>query len=209
VAKDMGVKKVIFASSGGTVYGIPRVIPITETHPTDPISSYGIIKLTIEKYLALYKTLYGLDYCVLRVSNAYGERQPVTGAQGVIPAFIYRALQKLDIRIWGDGSAIRDYIHVTDIVSAFLSVIDHKGEPMTFNIGSGTGHSINEIVKTLEEEMEEPLELVYEPSRPYDVPVNILDNSLAKQVLGWEPKVNLRNGIRQTLDYMRAQQGHP
>lgn len=203
VARDVGIKKLVFSSSGGTVYGIPRVIPITEEHPTNPISSYGITKLAIEKYLALFWTLYGLDYCILRVSNAYGERQVVSGTQGVIPTLITNALNHHEIRIWGDGSVIRDYIHVSDIISAFMAAALHKGEPKVFNIGSGIGHSINDIVKTLEELMDESLNLVYETGRPFDVPVNILDTSLARQALKWEAKVNLEAGVRQTLAFMK------
>jgi len=195
----------VFPSSGGTVYGIPKVIPIKEDHPTNPISSYGIIKLAIEKYLALFWTLYGLDYCILRISNAYGERQAANGAQGVIPTMIDKALHHQEIRIWGDGSVIRDYIHVSDIVAAFLNAAIHRGEPKIFNIGSGIGHSVNDIANTLEGLFEESLDLFYEPGRAYDVPVNILDNSLARQGLHWEPRVNLSDGIRQTLEFMRGQ----
>ncbi len=149
-ARNAGVKKIIYASSGGTVYGVPQQIPISEDHPTDPICSYGIVKLAIEKYLHLYWTLFGLDYCVLRVSNAYGERQIVNSAQGVIPVLIDKELHHQRFTIWGDGSVIRDYIHVSDIVSAFLRASEHNGEPRIFNIGSGIGHSVNDIAKTLE-----------------------------------------------------------
>ena len=202
-AKNTGVKKVVFISSGGTVYGIPKIIPITEDHPTDPISSYGIIKLAIEKYMALFQTLYGLDYTIIRVSNAYGERQSAIGVQGIIPTLIYKALQRQEITIWGDGNVIRDYIHVSDIVNALLEAANHVGEPYKYNIGSGIGHSVNDIVRMLERVLGESLKLIYKPGRAYDVPVNILDNSLARQVLHWEPQVSLSDGIRQTLEYLR------
>ncbi len=202
-AKNIGVKKVIFASSGGTVYGIPREIPISEDHPTEPISSYGIVKLAIEKYLRLFWKVYGLDYCILRVSNAYGERQVVTGAQGVVPTLIDKVLRNQKITIWGDGSVIRDYIHISDIVSAFLKANEHNGEPRIFNIGSGVGNSVNDIVHTLERFMAEPLDIIFEPARPYDVPINILDNSRAKRILNWEPKISITEGMRRTLEYMR------
>lgn len=202
-ARNAGVKKIIFSSSGGTVYGIPQEIPISEDHPTDPICSYGIVKLAIEKYLHLFYVLYGLDYCILRISNAYGERQAVNGAQGIIPTLIAKSLLKKEIHVWGDGSVIRDYIHVSDIVAAFLKASKYMGDPRVFNISSGIGHSVNDIVKTLEKLTGESLELVYDPGRAYDVPVNILDNSLAKNILKWEPKRTLTNGMRQTLEYMR------
>ena len=112
VAWKKQVKKIIFPSSGGTVYGIPQEIPIKEDHPTEPISSYGICKLTIEKYLNLYWKLHGLDYCILRISNAFGERQPVTETQGAISAFLDGAINHRELVVWGDGSIMpRLYIH--------------------------------------------------------------------------------------------------
>lgn len=202
-AKNEGVKKIVIASSGGTVYGIPQVIPISEDHPTNPISSYGIIKLAIEKYTHLFWKLYGLDYCILRVSNAFGERQGANEAQGVIPNIINNALHHQIVRIWGDGSVIRDYIHVSDVVNAFLKAGKIEGDQRVFNIGSGIGFSVIDIVRTIEEFFDEPLSLVNDPGRAYDVPINILDNRLAKQVLQWEPKINLSTGIFQTLNFMR------
>lgn len=204
-ARDAGVKKIVFSSSGGTVYGNPRVVPITEDHHTNPISSYGITKLAIEKYLALYWALYGLDYSVLRVSNAYGPRQTVGGTQGIITTTIDHALHHRKIRIWGDGNVVRDYIYVSDISDAFICAANYKGEPRIFNIGSGVGHTVNDIVKIVEEVMDEPLALTYEPGRAYDVPINILDTSLARQILKWEPKVNLKVGIKKTIEYLRNQ----
>jgi len=206
IARDNGVKKVVFASSGGTIYGIPREIPINEAHPTNPISSYGIIKLAIEKYLGLFWALYGLDYCILRISNAFGERQPVTGTQGIIPTIIERALNHDEIHIWGDGNVIRDYIHVSDIIESIVRGSEHSGDQRVFNIGSGVGHSVNDILTTIEAILGEPLKVNYEHGRPFDVPVNILDISLAKQVLRWEPKTNLREGIRKMLNTLKSGQ---
>jgi UDP-glucose 4-epimerase len=140
----------------------------------------------------------------LRVSNAYGERQVSKSSQGIIPALIDGELRQKRFTIWGDGSVIRDYIHVSDIVSAFLRASEHNEEPRIFNIGSGIGQSVNDIIHTLESHLGKKLDIVYEPGRPYDVPINILDVSLAKQTLGWEPKKMLFDGIGQTLAYMRS-----
>ncbi len=130
VARKSTVRKVIFISSGGTVYGVPNSTPINEEHPTNPICSYGISKLTIEKYLNLYYTLYGLDYCVLRLANPYGERQRTTVAQGAVAVFLHRALRNETIEIWGDGSVVRDYIYVSDAISRHGEgvVIERQGE---------------------------------------------------------------------------------
>jgi UDP-glucose 4-epimerase len=205
-AKDAHVKKIIFASSGGTVYGIPKEIPIKEIHPTDPTSSYGITKLTIEKYLYLYSTLYGLNYCILRIANAYGERQPITGTQGVIGAFLDKALHNAEITVWGDGTIMRDYIYVGDIVSAFIKAGMYESEPRVFNVGAGRGHSLNDIISVIENIVQVPLQVKYLEGRQFDVPINVLDISRAKLHLNWEPKVWLDEGILCTLQWM---QKHP
>jgi UDP-glucose 4-epimerase len=204
------LKKIIFASSGGTVYGIPREIPIRENHPTDPISSYGITKLAIEKYLHLYWTLYGMDYCVLRISNAYGARQPVTQTQGAISAFLGKVAYKEKIVIWGDGSVLRDYVYASDIASAFLQASLYQGELKVFNIGSGHGHSLNDIIGAIKNIVQIPLQVKYLQGRPFDVPVNVLDVSRAKFYLGWEPKVGLEEGILSAFEWMmRNQKNNP
>lgn len=197
------VKKVIFASSGGTVYGMPKEIPIKESHPTDPTSSYGICKLTIEKYLHLYWTLYGLDYCVLRIANAYGVRQPITMTQGVISSFMDKAMRGDELVIWGDGSIMRDYIYISDIANAMTKAANYTGEYKIFNIGAGQGHSLNDIVSSLEMVFQEPLKLTYMPARTFDVPVNILDISRAKKYLDWMPMVSLHDGISRTYEWAR------
>ena len=197
------VKKIIFPSSGGTVYGIPQEIPIKESHPTDPISSYGITKLAIEKYLHLYWTLYGLDYCILRIANAYGARQPITQTQGAIAAFLGKAASKEEILIWGDGSVLRDYVYAGDIARAFLQATDYQGELKVFNIGSGHGNSLNDIIGAIENILQVPLQVKYLPGRPFDVPINVLDITRAKLHLNWEPKVRLEEGILSAFDWMQ------
>ncbi len=203
IAKDVGVKKVLFPSSGGTVYGIPQVTPITEDHPTNPISSYGITKLAIEKYLALFHRLYGLDYSILRISNAYGERQLLKNAQGLVPTIIHKALTRRPLHVWGDGSVVRDYVHASDISTAFLKVLDYEGETKIFNISSGTGYTVNQVIEMVQALMAGYPEVVYYPAYAYDVPVNILDNSRAKQMLDWSPTLQLEEGLRRTVASMQ------
>ena len=202
-AKHQQVKKVIFVSSGGTVYGMPQHIPITEAHATEPICSYGIGKLTIEKYLNLYHRLHGVNYGVLRMANPFGERQRISSAQGAIAAFLYKALRDEEIEIWGDGTVIRDYFHVGDAVSALLKVINYQGTDNVFNIGSGVGRSLNEILAAIESLLGIPVKRTYLQPRPFDVPVNILDISKASSLLGWSPKIKFSEGLSRTAEWMR------
>lgn len=206
VARRSSVKRIIFASSGGTVYGIPQEIPIKESHPTAPINSYGITKLMVEKYLHLYWKLYGLDYSILRISNAYGERQPITQTQGVISSFLGRAIQQEEITVWGDGSVIRDYIYVGDISNAFMKAASYKGNLKVFNVGSGQGHSITDIICTIENIMQKPLKIKYAPGRSFDVPINILDITQAKTQLKWQPEVGILDGISRAYEWFLIEQ---
>lgn len=201
VARESKVHKVIFSSSGGTVYGVPESAVIREDHQTQPISSYGITKLTIEKYLHLYWKLHGLDYCILRISNAYGERQVPSVIQGLIPAVIDKALRHEEIKIWGDGSVVRDYIYVTDVAAGFVSASKYSGEDRVFNISTGVGYSTNEILEKLKTIADFPIDIKHDPARLYDVPVNILDNSKARQLLNWNPIVSIEDGLEKTYRY--------
>jgi UDP-glucose 4-epimerase len=196
-------RRLVFISSGGTVYGVPRATPIRESHPTDPISSYGIHKLAIEKYLHMNHSLYGLDYRILRVANAYGERQRTDKAQGAVAAFLERVLRGQPIEIWGDGSVVRDYVYVGDIAQAFLRVLQYEGEERIFNIGSGHGVSLNELVQAIGEVIGQRPAVEYTPGRRFDVPVNVLDITRAQHELGWRPRMQLTDGLRRTYDWMR------
>lgn len=199
------VRKLIFISSGGTVYGNPSIVPIPENSPTDPECSYGITKLTIEKYLYLYWYLHGLDYCILRLANAYGERQRPTATQGVVPVFLERALRSEEIVVWGDGSVIRDYIHVTDIASALTKALTYSGETRIFNIGSGVGHNLNEVIQVIESITAQPLRVKYTESRSFDVPINVLDISRARNDLNWKPTVSFQEGIARVYAWMHKE----
>lgn len=204
--RKTSIKKIIFPSSGGTVYGIPREIPIKEDHPTNPTSSYGIGKLIIEKYLNMYWTLYGLDYCVLRIANAYGERQRPTATQGVIPVFLERGLRNQEITVWGDGTVMRDYIHVSDISEAFIKALTYSGEMKVFNIGSGQGHSVNDVIHVIERVIGWPLKVKYMGGRPFDVPISVLDITRAKNYLNWAPRISLFEGIARMPAWMLKEQ---
>lgn len=192
----------IFLSSGGTVYGTPRQTPIPETHPTDPACSYGIVKLAIEKYLALYRILHGLEYRILRLANPYGPGQEANRAQGVVGTFLSRVAHDEPIEVWGDGSVVRDYLYIGDSVSAMLHAARYRGQERIFNIGSGGGHSVREIIAAIEQVTGKAARVQYKPGRKFDIPVSILDISRARTELGWEPKIDMGEGLRLTYSAM-------
>lgn len=197
------VEKIIFVSSGGTVYGKPKKLPIFEDAVTNPICSYGISKLTIEKYLHMYYVLYGLDYTVLRVANIFGERQPLNKGQGVVGVFMNKALKKEAVEIWGDGEIIRDYIYVKDVVSALINSIYYGSDEKIFNIGSGIGRSLNQLLVSLETVMKCNIQKKYRTGRKVDVPVNILGIDLAKKHLHWTPEADWILALDQTYRWMQ------
>ena len=200
--KKNKIRKVVFISSGGTVYGIPEEIPINETHPINPIVSYGIIKRTIEKYLYMYYRLNGLDYNVFRLSNPYGERQNPLASQGAIAVFIYRVVNNIPIEIWGDGSVTRDYIYIKDAVELIGKAIAIKTDEKIFNVSSAAGHSLNQVMEIIGSVSGKKAEILYTEGRGIDVPVNILDNTLAKEAFDWSPETSLEDGIRRTYEFI-------
>ena len=204
LCREQGVRKLVFVSSGGTVYGVPRTTPIAEDHATDPISSYGIHKLMVEKYLALAHRLHGLDYRVVRPGNLYGPRQRLDTAQGAVAVFLDSALREQPIQIWGDGSVVRDYVYVVDAVDAMLKAAAFEGPPRVFNIGSGKGTSLNELVAEIGNLLGRPVRVEHTDSRPVDVPVNVLDSSLAARHLGWRASTLLGEGLRRTFEWLRT-----
>jgi len=199
--KDMNVKKIIYLSSGGTVYGIPEQVPIPETHSLNPICSYGIVKVAIENYIKMYHHLYGLNYSILRVSNPYGERQGHTGVQGVIATFMGKVHRDETIEIWGDGSIVRDFIYVGDLIELCLKV--SKSDSIgVFNAGIGKGLSINNIVKLLSESSGKDIEVSYASNRNYDVPQVVLNINKTKDVFDWSPKIGFHDGFKITWNWM-------
>lgn len=200
--KDTDLTRIIYVSSGGTVYGVPMRNPVSEDHPTEPICSYGITKLAIEKYVAMYANLNGIEYRICRPANAYGEGQRLNIGQGAIGVFLERGLKGQPIEIWGDGTNRRDYIYVKDIVSGIVKLINHEGKGRVFNISTGKGYSLNDIVSIIREELKIPVEVRYKPSRGFDVPVNILDNIRFRRETGWEPRIDITEGIRRVYDWL-------
>ena len=194
--------KFVFVSSGGTVYGVPRTVPIAEEHPTHPITSYGITKLTIEKYLELYRVLHGVDYCVLRIANPFGERQRVASGQGAVTTFLHHAHRNEPIEIWGDGSVVRDYLYVGDVAEALARALDYRGNSRIINIGGGVGRDLNQVLAAIENVIGRPVNRRYLPGRKFDVPANVLDIRLARTELGWQPVTPFEDGLRRTLRWI-------
>jgi UDP-glucose 4-epimerase len=197
-----GIRRMIFISSGGTVYGPPEALPIDENHPTQPQISYGIVKLAIEKYLLMYQRLHDIRTTILRVANPYGERQRVETAQGAVGVFLHHALSGQPIQIWGDGETVRDYIYINDVADAFAAAVTYSGSTSVFNVSSGAGMSLNAMVSTIEQVVGHPLSCQYLPARPIDVPVSVLCNRLAKEEMGWYPKVSFSDGLIRTAKWM-------
>ena len=199
-----GVKRVVFISSGGTVYGNAPRIPTPEDCPEHPICAYGISRLAIEKYLHLYEHTDGMTGIVLRVANAYGPFQnSLQRQQGVIGAFIARALAGQPIEIWGDGSTVRDYVYIDDVVDAFLKAAVYTGPQRVFNIGSGIGTPLSEIVVAVERALGTRLAVSQRPARSIDIPASILDCRLAEHELSWRARHDLAEGIAKAVAWHR------
>jgi UDP-glucose 4-epimerase len=197
-----GVRKIVYASTGGALYGEGRFLPATEDHPVNPEAPYGASKHTVEHYLYIWKLLHGLDYTVLRYPNVYGPRQNPHGEAGVNAIFIGLMLAGKRPRIFGDGNAVRDYLYVDDVVEGNVLALD-KGAGEMFNLGTGIGTSVNDIVRELQGIIGFNEGAIYEAARPGEVQRIYLDASRAKLGLGWEPRVTFTEGLRRTVEWSR------
>lgn len=200
---QMKTSRIVFISSGGTVYGPPVYVPLDEQHPTNPQVSYGITKLAIEKYILLYERMHGIKSVVLRLANPYGERQRIETAQGAVGVFLQRAMQRHSLEIWGDGSVTRDYVYIKDVADAFLRAAEYQGPMSVFNIGSGRGTSLNDLLAMIEKVLGRNVERRYLSRRSFDVALNVLDIRLAQRELDWVPRVDLEEGLARTADWIR------
>lgn len=211
-ASEAQVARVIFCSSGGTVYGPTDLDPIPESAPTNPISAYGISKLTNEKYMRLYDTGSngqldggGLSTLTLRVANPYGPGQNINKAQGALTTFCHHAVRNEPIEIWGDGTVARDYIDVRDVADALLAgARAWKISGTEINIGSGRGFSLIELIAVIAERLGRDPKVRYRPARRFDVPRNVLDITRASDLLAWKPKITLQQGIADLIADLQA-----
>lgn len=200
-----GVKKVVFISSGGTVYGKEVTCPLSENTPTNPISSYGVQKITIEKLLYLYNYMYGLDYRIIRLANPYGPYQRPNGVLGAVTTFTYKALKGEEVQVYGDGSVVRDFIYIDDAVRGILNIVKGTNKHHTFNLGCGYGTSIKEVLEAVESALDLKINIVFKEGRAVDVPVNYLDISRYEKYYGKLNPISLEEGIKRTAEFMKRE----
>lgn len=196
------VKKLVFLSSGGTVYGKVEDFPIKEDHVTNPITTYGVQKLTIEKLLYLYNYVYGLDYSIIRLSNPYGPHQRPNGRLGAVTTFTYKALKGEELVVYGDGSVVRDYIYIDDAVRGIIKITMSNSRERIFNLGSGIGISINELLTVIRRVLDTDFSVRYIEKRSVDVPINYLDVSKYENIFGKANLISIEEGVRLTAKYL-------
>lgn len=197
------IRRVVFFSSGGTVYGNPEMLPVGESHPLRPISSYGIVKVAIEQYLAMFRHLDRLDPLILRPSNPYGPRQSAAGGQGFVAAALARMSKDIPLQIWGDGNIVRDYIYIEDLVDLAIRAAA-SGECGVFNAGSGAGHSLNTIRLAIERVAGRAMRVEYLPGRGFDVREIVLDITRARARFDWRPAIDLDDGVARTWRWISS-----
>ncbi len=196
------VKRVVYVSSGGAVYGLPRTVPIAEDHPTEPISAHGISKLAVEKYLRLFAHLHGLEHQIARCSNPYGEWQDPLRGQGAAVALLWRTLRREPVSIWGDGSVVRDYVYVGDVADALARLGTHPEPNRIFNVGSGVGTSLIDLLGAIARVAGLDPIVQYAEARQFDVQMNVLDVTSLQRATGWCPSVQLEEGLRRTQAWL-------
>lgn len=202
--------RLLLVSSGGTVYGQPKALPINEDQPTNPISPYGVTKLTLEKYAGLYHATKGLDVVCVRPANAFGEGQRPFVGQGFISTAMASILKGEPVRIFGECGSVRDYIHVKDMATGIAAALDHGESGAIYNLGSGIGRSNLDIIEALTPLMVElgsQVSVFHEPERPFDVRANVLNCDLLKAKTGWQPQVDFIEGLRRTRRWLMEHYG--
>jgi UDP-glucose 4-epimerase len=198
VCADKKIKKFIFLSSGGTVYGNSSKKPFAELDGLNPKNSYGAIKVATEKYIEVFSHMYGMDYTILRLSNPYGRKFINTKQQGAIDIFLSQAINGETINIWGDGENVRDYIYIEDAIDFIMKAVQDNSLSGIYNVGTGSGTSLNQVIKIIEELTGAKISVKYEASRNVDAKYNVLDVSKAEKT-GWKPKYTIYDGIKKIL----------
>lgn len=204
LAAKHGVKKFVFASTGGAMFDDATPRPTPESIPAAPLSPYGIAKLSIEHYLRFFRQVHGLPYVVLSYANVYGPRQNAHGEAGVISIFLTRMLEGTAPTINGDGLQTRDYVYVGDVAEANVKALDSSVEEGVFHIGTGVETSVNDIFRMLNWQFGKAFEEAHGPAKPGEISASALNARRAKEVLGWEPKVALSEGLVATATWFKA-----
>ena len=195
-----GTKKIVFLSSGGTVYGEHSKDKISEDEKKEPICNYGIIKDLIEKYLKFYSLYYQLDYRIICLANPYSDVTKNGKSQGIIPIIADQMLAGEMITVWGDGEDVRDYIYIDDAIDAILKIMEYNGEEKVFNVGTGNGYTVNQVLSLVSEQLKvKNVKVCYQDGRKCDVKNNILDIHRIVSLVGWEPKIGLKDGIKEIV----------
>jgi len=200
-------RRLVLVSSGGTVYGQGLTLPIAEDHPTQPISPYGVTKLTLEKYAYLYSVTHGLNVVCVRPSNAYGEGQPPFRGQGFVATAMASAMRGQNVRIFGERGTLRDYIYVGDLAEGIISALECGAPGEIFNLGTGIGRSNLDVVMAIKPLMEEigcTVHTHHEPARVFDVLANVLDCTRLRSRTGWKPKVSFEEGLLRAREWLRS-----
>lgn len=204
-ARRAGARKVVFAGSGGTLYGAPTDLPTPESHPRQPLSPYGVAKKAVGDYLHYYEVVHGLDYSVLALANVYGPRQDPFGEAGVVAIFARRLLDGEPVTIYGDGRQTRDFVYVGDVVDAFSRAKEPgTASGLVVNVGTGVETNVNDLYATMARLTGTRGEAVYAPARTGELARSALDPRLAGTELGWKPVTALEEGLGATLDWFRS-----
>lgn len=203
--REAEVGRLVFTSSGGTVYGRTLTAPISEDHPNNPMNAYGVSKLAVEKYLQMFHHLHGLDFAIFRPSVPYGPQQNPLARQGAVAVFLYRVAKGLPLTIWGDGSVTRDYFYISDLIDALiLGGTQPLADQRIFNLGGSEEVSLKQLIAQVEETTGRKAKVDYQPARDFDAPRVLLDTTRARTVLGWQPKVLMKDGLAKTWEWMQA-----
>lgn len=198
---DRGIDRLIYSSSGGTVYGEPEEIPIPESSALRPVSGYGIVKMLMERYLRIFGLWRKLDYLIVRISNPYGPCQELSNRHGAVPALMRALRSSKPFGIFGDGETVRDYIYIEDVCSALAGLAVSEERNRAFNIGTGEGTSLNRLISEIERVSGLKLDRIHEPIRGSDLRRNVLAVSGINKATGWKPETTLEQGLRKTWEY--------
>jgi UDP-glucose 4-epimerase len=194
----------VFISSGGTVYGHTEENALLESAGTQPICTYGLVKLSIEQYFSLYKKIHNIDYVVVRLANPYGPWQRPLIGQGLVATLIYKALNGESIEVWGSGENVRDYIYIDDAIEGILAAAQNGQSGEIYNVGTGKGTSINELIGMMREALSLEITFNYAEARNVDVKRNVLDNKKLSRRTGWKPVVNFDVGVQRSADWIKT-----